>query len=264
MTRKGGIKVVGSQLVELFILLVFILLTYFSFLFLTGRVHRSYKVIHPETALTVAKKRRTTKELAEEYQPAIHQSSKIIGPKSPSYMTYEIVDHENVIVLVYHIIWEEEIHPKKWLHLLYRYLFFIPFYGSKKDCELIEIWVNKRNGSVSKVRFETDKHIPVTLNIERSGVKPVFVGKHLEIEVLSWNHLFKLFEHEKTPKYVLPLRFLTDEEYRKDKYGRRLSMPKGGFCTFETKSWQVGESFWRLLSLIFVLEVITWLIWILS
>ncbi len=248
------------QLIELFILVVLIILTYYLYLFFTGYVSRGYDVIRPETKVAIAGKEYSARELAEEYQPVIHQNSTIVGPKSPSSMAYEVVDHEDHIVIVYHIIWEEEIHPKKWLHLLYRYLFFLPFYGSKKDCELVEIWVSKEDGSVSKSRFETEKHQPVTVDVRRSEVKPIFSGKHLEIEVVSWNHLFKLFEDEKTPKHVHLPRFLTDEEYRRDKYGRRISTPREGCCTFKSRSWQVGKTFWFLLFLLFVVEIFIWLI----
>ena len=229
---------------------------------MTGRIRRSYPVLLLEDEIVVAGKSITAKQIAEEYQPNIHQDVKLIGPPLLSYISYEVIDSSNAVCLVYHIVWSEEIHPKKLIHLLYRYLFFIQYYGSSKDCEFVEIWVNKEDGTIKKVKFETDNHVLVTLEAKINDTKQCSVKNNIELEVTTWNHMFRLYSGEKIQKQPPQLRYLSDIEYKLEKHGRRSHMPSGGHRTFKSQSWQVGRSFWVFLITILVLELIICLKWI--
>jgi hypothetical protein len=208
----------------------------------SGRVDRKYGVLDAFAQIEVANMWYTVENLALEYQPIVCQDEDLRGP-SPIEVKYEAVPRGDEILMIYHVYWENEIHPNPIVDFVYR-LFRILYYGSTIDTEFVEIWVNKTTGNVSKVFFETelssnpkvffpshvlarvyrDTDATYVMQIRDKKVRiarPITDGRHLTIAVLTWNHEFKLYDCNGLPSYTPKLSMLTNDQYKIQRYVRR-------------------------------------------
>jgi len=211
-------------------------------LYLTGNVDREYTIFCSSDRIRVANQIYTAENLALQYQPIIHQDQKLTSPV-PFAVKYEAVSRDHETVIVYHIYWKDEIHPNPFINLLYKF-FRILYYGSAVDTEFIEIWIDRTTGNISKIIFETElnantevflpSHTLTKIYLQSNGtyvmeicgkepevVNPILSGQHLRVEILTWNHEFRLYEGDNLPSYKPQLSLLTDDEYKTEKYARR-------------------------------------------
>lgn len=90
-------------------------------------------------------------------------------------MWYEAVQEDESLVLIYHPVWEKEIHPNPILHRLYS-AFRAVYYGLPLlDIEYIQININREDGTIRKVRYETS--VPGDYYRVTSPLRYVFVNK---------------------------------------------------------------------------------------
>lgn len=202
---------------------------------------RDYIVLSPSDEIKVANHSYTVEEVALRYQPIIYQSPELAGP-IPFASKYEVIPRNHELILVYHMYWQDEIHPNPIIHFLYR-LFRIYYYGSSLDIESVEIWVDSETGKITRIVFETEpsedvkpfapSHEHAEINLLPDGryakvesgkmrmVNLLFENGHVEIEVLTWNHDYSIHKGKAMTSHKPPLSFLTDEEYAKERFVRR-------------------------------------------
>jgi hypothetical protein len=202
---------------------------------LTGMKGRNYSVLQPDAVVNGQK----IIDILEKYKPIIYQTENI--KIEVEYFLYEFVEQEDKLVLLYRPLWRDEIHPNKVIHHLYKYFREI-YYGSVKDIEFIEIFVDKKTGDILSFSFETltpgthlrkpgheftnivkkgDKFYNQTKNDEL--VSAPFEGSRCVLQVKTWNHLLCINENPEGKKFDLPLKYLTNWQYRKYAFSRRSS-----------------------------------------
>ncbi len=212
---------------------------------LTGMERRNYSVCKTSDIVNGKK----VMEIVEKYKPIIYQTENI--KKDIQLLFYELVEQKEKIVLIYRPVWDDEIHPNPIIHSLYKYFRWI-FYGSVKDIEFIEIYIDKKTGEVEAFNYETlaegstiEAPSHEFTEIERKGEKYYNKTKDIELsyspfegwrcilQVKTWNHLLSITEKPEGKKYDLPVMPLTNWQFRKYSISRR----SAGYVRTKSKKW---------------------------
>lgn len=222
----------------------------------TGQQGRAYAVLAAGTLVDLGDQSLTVDEIAHRYQPTILLRPNTDSPPAVE-MWYEAILLNGELGLVYHPIWKDEIHPKRWAHLAYS-VFRAIYYGMPLwDIEYIQINVDLDTGRILRVRYETgegdeydrdiSEHLSVLIDrvegqyIERwenragelvEGPRPIKVAgnKPLDFGVLTWNHLLVLISDRSQYTVPMPMEliYLTEQNYARHKLCRR---SQGDFVT---------------------------------
>lgn len=217
---------------------------------ITGYTDREYDVLLPKETVKIADITYTAQSIAELYQPVISDTPSS-SPK-PVVMWYEVVEwDDNTLVIVFRPSWSDERHPIPIINMLYRW-YRQSVYGSEIDMEYIEIHVNRIEGEIERVSFETSlgskywqyvvPHVRVIINQSNSAYAftattpsgkvlipsrplpnvPWGEDGRIMLYVQTWNHLFTIEAPPwSTEPLSMPLRFMDDQTYRELKVARR-------------------------------------------
>lgn len=179
-------------------------------------------------------------------------------------MWYEAVQEDESLVLIYHPVWEKEIHPNPILHRLYS-AFRAVYYGLPLlDIEYIQGNINREDGTIRKVRYETSvasdyyralpPHRYVFVNKDNGTYSkkvldndgkvveettdislPLRDGRRLSFGILTWSHQLILLDanpDDYTIEMQMPLEYLSEQDYAKYKFCRK---SQGDYVTTESK-----------------------------
>jgi hypothetical protein len=200
-----------------------------------GSAARNYEVLAPIDSINSQQ----VDTFVEEYKPYIYQNESYAY--TPTKLFYEVVEQLTTYVVIYRVVWEDELHPSKFFHALYRPFRIITF-GSANDIEFVEYIINKTTFQITEVHFETiggesttfpdHEYVALTNNsgtynyfgddgiTEDLSFNP-FDGFHCNLLVCSWNHLLNVSSTLSGTLYDLPLDFLTDEDFKSYKMSSR-------------------------------------------
>ncbi|MBD3193284.1 MAG: hypothetical protein GF308_21800 [Candidatus Heimdallarchaeota archaeon] len=227
------------ETIQLILLLIFlgVLLGTLAFLIgvkITGSKGRDYSTLRPTDEVNG----QNVLEIIKKYKPIIYQKEDI--KNEIKFIFYEFVEQKNTLVLIYRPVWEDEIHPNPIINQFYK-IFRWFYYGSIKDIEFIEIFIDKKMGELLSFSFETlaegssieaPKHELTTLVKQNKAFfnknknKPVFVpfdGSRCILQVITWNHLFAIPKNLEGEGFDCPLKPLTEQHFRKYAISRRSS-----------------------------------------
>lgn len=221
------------------------LIAFLTGLKLTGMERRNYSVLKISDRVNGKK----AIEIIEKYKPIIHQTENI--KKDIQFIFYELIEQKSKLVLIYRPVWDDEIHPNPIIHRLYKYFRWI-FYGSIKDIEFIEIYIDKKTGEVVSFNYETQTEGSTIeapghefTEIEKKGEKYYNKTKDQELgynpfeeyrcilQVKTWNHLLSITEKPQGKKFDSPVIPLTNWLFRKYSISRR----SAGYVRSKTKKW---------------------------
>lgn len=232
---------------------------------MTGRIERQYEVLSPESRVAVGPTRSSLQDLAATYRPNM-----LLNESTPSpellWIWFEAVDASDHIDLVYYFVWENELHPEKTLNKIYS-LFRAAYFGYPLyDIEFFQISVDKANGSVKQVLFETAcekgffQEIPLHCSarflresdskftqeirfrdgrlLKQGKISPAFNGSRITAAVQTWNHLSILLKPPEIQRASwreldAPLKILSAEDYASSKFARK---SQGDHKTSDRKS----------------------------
>lgn len=245
--------IMGFLKTTLYVILVVLLIIIVSLLIalLTGRDKRAYPILPFDQPIKIGQDQRTIIEWAEIYQPLMKIRSTTPSPDL-LFAYVEAIDHGETIDFVYYHVWEDEIHPNKLLHFLYR-VFRGSYYGMPvRDIEYCQVNVNRQTGDVDRLRFETtpgtdydvviSEHIISiykrnnhTFDLERFNTKGNLLSKETGVNiqfdlyrpvlgVATWNHLSQIVspgDQEFSIVFNAPLKPLTNQEYQNGKFVRK-------------------------------------------
>ncbi|MEM7245185.1 MAG: hypothetical protein AAF533_07560 [Acidobacteriota bacterium] len=239
---------------------------------LSGRTARAYPVLAPEAIVVVAGQPRSVADLLQHHRPV--QRRRPATPSPPlSAVRTEAVEAEGRLDLVYYFSWENEIAPRRLLHLAYA-LFRAARYGTVEDIEAHQVSVDLASGEVVRLRFDSttsDDYFELVPRHDRQvwvrepdGVfrgrtwkgelrqVPCWEGERVVVGVHSWNHCSRLLTVDELPAFSLvdeaPLVPLDDASYRRLKMTRRGA---GDHGTLESPgSRWLSKSSWAVLGLV--------------
>jgi len=221
------------------------LISFLAGIKLTGMKRRNYSVLNPNDVVNGKK----VIKIIEEYKPIIYQTENI--KKDIQFIFYELVEQKDKLVLIYRPLWNDEIHPNLLIHLLYKFFRWF-FYGSTRDIEFVELFIDKKSGKVLSFSFESlteGSSIKAPghefIEIEKKGSKyynktknevldyePIENSRCI-LQVKTWNHLLTLTGKPKGKKFDIPLEPLTNWKYQRYSISRRSS----GYIKTKTKKW---------------------------
>jgi hypothetical protein len=166
-------------------------------------------------------------------------------------MWWEAIDAGDTIALIYHPVWQDEVHPIPWVDKLYR-IYRAIYYGTPvRDIEYIQVNIRRRDGLIQRIRYEDSSadsyyapissHRPVTINrdgcdyVEQSNrSKKVLVsGDQIYLGIATWSHQLTLLDDNNygyTIPGSMPLMYLHEEDYKEYRLARR---SQGDFKTRE-------------------------------
>lgn len=257
-----------------------LLLTFLLAAALTGRSERAYKVLPPDSVITVSGETTQVVVLAEQFVPRIFLREKTFSPPL-MWVWYEAVPTDTTIDIVYHFAWQNEHNPNQILDILYsayRAAYFgFPLY----DIEYFQVSVSRVGGLIQQVRFETSgnedysqtfpKHFMVNATLKERNKYEIrrtnnsglpldtalqnlrLIGKRFCVGLQTWNHAFVLLDSTKLEYRIpqnAPIKFLTDADYARYKFARR---SQGDYQTRENKL-MLGVSWAAILAFI----ILTW------
>jgi hypothetical protein len=218
----------------------------------TGYDPRTYPVLLPEEIVQIAGIRQSVEQLAAKYQPAMFLRSFTPSP-SLLWVWYEAISNQKTLDFVYYHVWQNEIHPKPFVHALYS-IYRAAYYGYPLyDIEYFQVSVSRATGEVVGLRFETspgddffasvNEHLIVQYQRNADGTfeeklssisgnlistavaAPVlFNTSHVLVGVKTWNHLSRLLspvDQDFGIALQAPLRPLTDQDYARYKFVRK-------------------------------------------
>ncbi len=218
----------------------------------TGYDQRTYPVLLPEEIVQIAGIRRSVEQLAAKYQPAMFLRSATPSPPL-LWVWYEAVPNQATLDFVYYHAWQNEIHPKPFIHALYS-IYRAAYYGYPLyDIEYFQVNVSRATGEVVGLRFETSpgddyfasvsEHLVAqyrrnangTFMEERSSVEGnlismtdevslLFNADHVLVGVQTWNHLSRLLapvDRDFDVALQAPLKPLNNQDYARFKFVRK-------------------------------------------
>lgn len=227
---------------------------------LTGRDPRSYTVLPPDAVVTDGDRELDLASYAAQYVPVLRVDPANLPPDVET-IWYQAVVRDDMIILVYYVQWENEIHSSPVVHRLYE-LYRRAVYGSVHDIEYIELHIDRTTGIVHRMRFETASdgdynrqqvtHFSTYLNYDAADggydycvtggvvsgeglclsdnnttwIAGVWnVDRRPVLGVMTWNHLYTLLPDDDYGPYThvidAPLRYLTDDVFEQEKLARR-------------------------------------------
>jgi hypothetical protein len=219
---------------------------------ITGYDRRTYAVLLPEEVVQIAGIRRSVKQLAAKYQPAMFLRSTTPSPPL-LWVWYEAVPNQAILDFVYYYAWRNEIHPEPFIHALYS-IYRAAYYGYPlNDIEYFQVSVSPATGEVVGLRFETssgddyfasvNQHLvaqyqrnangtfteeisstdgnPISMKDEASVL---FTSDHVLAGVQTWNHLSRLlapFDQDFDIALQAALKPLNNQDYARFKFVRK-------------------------------------------
>lgn len=218
----------------------------------TGYDQRTYAVLLPDETVQIAGIRRSVKQLAAKYQPAMFLRSTTPSPPL-LWVWFEAVPTQENLDFVYYFAWQNEIHPNLFIHALYS-IYRAAYYGYPLyDIEYFQVSVSRATGEVVGLMFETNTKdnyfAPVNqhfiaryqrdanglfkeelLSMDENpiqvsaGVPILFDGNHVLAGVQTWNHLSRLLgsqDQEFDVKLQAALKPLNNQDYARYKFVRK-------------------------------------------
>ncbi len=221
---------------------------------LTGRDQRTYTTWPADTTIMSGEREVVLVNYAARYAPVIRTNPAHLPP-NVEHIWYQAVVRGDTVVLVYYLLWENELHPNPIVHRLYE-TYRWAVYGSVRDIEYIELHIDRNTGVVQRMRFETatdgdynrqwTTHLYAYLDLNAAGngydycildhegscqsdytlIDGVWdAGNRPVVGVMTWNHLYTLLPDDDYGAYThvidAPLRYLTDDDFRDEKLARR-------------------------------------------
>lgn len=219
---------------------------------ISGFTERQYAVLDPDAQVPLAGDSALVKCVAAIYAPHFYLQRNQVDKAHATYLWYEIIDRPNAYMIVYHPAWNDEIHPNKIAHWLYK-LYRMGVYGIPSiDSEFYQVNVDKKDGRILEAKFEdkdrgktfnsgSQKHILFKISYSDSTdsySKEIFYERdiekesnyrlqlndstHLKTGIVTWNHLFTLdIDSSFNKKVDFELRFLDNKSYKKMKFARK-------------------------------------------
>lgn len=252
---------------SIFIVLLIIFFSFLISIYITGKVERQYKVIELNKLVLFKNQSLTTENLTKQFLPEIYILKELDDIK-PEAIYYEVIENGRNFSIVYRVVYPTENVPSYLLNDIYS-AYRTLFYGSKKDIEFIQIDVDKKSGTINRVLFETNSASAKSLlqvhklteiikynygYTMKTGENNQYLENlplndtHLQIAVVTWNHLFSLSNN--IADYVkigtLPLSYLDEEIYKEYKISRRST---GDFKSYENLNKVIFFFFLSILGL---------------
>ena len=218
---------------------------------MTGAIKRSYPTLDAKALVSVQGSGVPIEDLAFKHQPLLFMHENTTSPPALG-MWWEAIDASDTIALIYHPIWQDEIHPIPWVDQLYR-VYRAIYYGTPvRDIEYIQVNIRRSDGLIQRIRYEdtsadsyyapTSDHRPVIINrdgydyIEQSNhSRKVSVnGTQIRFGIATWSHQLTLLEgnnHNYTIPVNMQLSYLYEEDYKRYRLARR---SQGDFVTRES------------------------------
>lgn len=202
---------------------------------LTSYKKRDYPLLNPDDVIIG----QSVLSILEIYKPIFYQQAQI--KKSIKFIFYEAIDQNDNLVLIYRPFWDDEIHPNFILNLAYKN-YRLYYYGSIRDIEFVEMFIDKKTGVLQSFSFEAlaqgssintpqhefahiikrgQKYYNATKNNEL--VEVLFEKKQIVFQITTWNHLLALANEPIGEKINASLKPLTDKLYKKYAISRRSS-----------------------------------------
>jgi len=227
---KKGIKAI---LIILTILMIFGGGTIGMLIYGTGA--RKYTVLVPTETINGQQ----VSEFVEEYKPYIYQNNTYAY--APVKLYYEVISDTDYYVVIYRVVWEDELHPNNFIHALYR-AYRAVTYGSVNDIEFVEYLINKTTFQVEEIHFETlggestfipdHEYVSISNNsgnynyLGDDGISEdlsfnPFNDYHCNIVICSWNHLLNVSSNLSGSYHNLSLEYLTDADFKTYKMSAR-------------------------------------------
>jgi hypothetical protein len=217
---------------------------------MTGSIKRGYPTLDSNALVSVKGYVISLEDLALKHQPLLFMREGTTSPPALG-MWWEAVDAGDTIALIYHPVWQDEVHPIPWVDKLYR-VYRAIYYGTPvRDIEYVQVNIRKRDGLIQRIRYEdtladsyyapTSDHQAVTINrdgydfIEQSNQsKKVSVNSaQIRFGIATWSHQLTLLE-DNNQSYIIqvsmPLTYLYEEDYERYRIARR---SQGDFKTQE-------------------------------
>ena len=246
----------------------------------TGTAERGYEVQAPENLVEVGPGRVSVRELATTFQPRMMLDAATPSPRL-LWIWLEAVDVEGRVDLIYHWVWENEIHPEKTVNRMYA-LFRAAYFGYPLyDIEFFQVSLDRETGNLLGALFETaceqgffqplPQHCSARIERRPDGgflqeirskegrllssgeISPSFKGSRLTAAVQTWNHLSVLLtdselEQASWQEVSAPLKPLSAEDFASHKFSRK---SQGDYKTHDSKAVLAGAAvgFWLLLAL---------------
>ena len=227
---KKGIKAI---LIILTILMIFGGGTIGMLIYGTGA--RKYTVLAPTETINSQQ----VSEFVEEYKPYVYQNNSYAY--DPVKLYYEVISDTDYYVVIYRVVWDDELHPNNFIHALYR-AYRTVTYGSVNDIEFVEYLINKSTFQVEEVHFETlggestfipdHEYVSISNNsgnynyLGDDGISEdlsfsPFSDYHCNLIICSWNHLLNTSNTLSGTFHNLSLEFLTDVNFKSYKMSAR-------------------------------------------
>lgn len=231
---------------------LFILLTWLAWA-VTGFTARQYEVLPEQGVLQVAEDTLTLSQLAERYQPYLYFEPNVDDKTEPAGMYYEVIAQDNLIHIVYHVQWIDEIHPNIGIHYLYKFYRMAKYGFPCRDSEFIQVSIDKTTGKIRALLFEAktsdaafntgfqahriarveldsvgNTHLSIRDKTDnkpldgRSIQLDIQDNTHPKLGITTWNHLFRADSiNDFTLKENMSLHYLDDWNYRVQKFARK-------------------------------------------
>jgi len=217
---------------------------------ITGSIKRGYSTLDSKALVSVQGSIISIKDLAFKHQPLLFMREGTTSPLALG-MWWEAIDAGDTIALIYHPVWEDEVHPIPWVDKLYR-IYRAIYYGTPvRDIEYIQVNIRRSDGLIQRIRYEDTSadsyyapmsdHRPVIISRDGSGYveqsnqsKKVSVdGAQISFGIATWSHQLTLLK-DNNHRYTIPinmqLAYLYEEDYKRYRLARR---SQGDFITRE-------------------------------
>jgi hypothetical protein len=150
-----------------------------------------YETIASGAPLVIAGRATTLDAAARTLLPALYQDPAMPGGPMREAL-YEARAEAGRLSVLYHLVWDDEIHPTPWMHALYK-PFRQLFYGSAKDVECVRVEVDLASGAVTAIDYQTEGRgreapdFPLHARVLVDGIR---LAAPPPLRVQTWNHLF--------------------------------------------------------------------------
>jgi len=151
-------------------------------------------------------------EKIDQYAPIVYTA-----PEDRPMGILYMIDYDGV--LYYYIVWEDEYFSNSLIDKLYRFFRGLVYGGATQDIEVVK--VNPENGTFYFQTYEhSDVHGKLLENgsclwVDEKEVIPncTVNGTHINVYVVTWNHMLSLIPAEDTERAVLPMKHMTPNDY---------------------------------------------------
>jgi hypothetical protein len=225
---------------------------------MTGAIKRAYATLDSNALVSIKNSFISIEDLAFKHQPLLFMRRGTMSPPALG-IWWEAVDAGDSIALIYHPVWQDEVHPIPWMDKLYR-LYRAVYYGFPiRDIEYIQVNIQRSDGLIIRIRYEdtsaesyyapTSDHRPVIINrngsdyIEQTNrSKKISVnGAQIEFGIATWSHQLTLLGEDKQ-SYTVPvnmqLSYLHEEDYKRYRLARR---SQGDFITRDSSLGRLAK-----------------------